>query len=211
MTDIDSDSDVVLDESDNESDVDSIDGSLGNQTSTVNPNTEFDLENDYVYGDEETGLGDGTGDGDEEDEVKEGVDVEPVDISDEESEDESMQKIRKLKDSLTNYHSEHNLLSFDEIKPLTLVRRNNKNIIIDDNHKTTPILTKYEYTKIIGLRTVQLENGLKPFITIDNNIIDPYVIAQMELKEKKLPFIIKRPLPDGRFEYWPIHELEILV
>jgi DNA-directed RNA polymerase I, II, and III subunit RPABC2 len=209
MSDIEYDSDVVTNDSDDESDAESVDGSLGNQNPAINPNTEFDIENDDVDGDDETAPGDA--DEDDEDEVKDGLDVEPADISDDDSDDENMQKMRKLKDTLSDYHSEHNLLSFDEIKPLTLVRRNNKNIIIDDNHKTTPILTKYEYTKIIGLRTVQLENGLKPLITIDNNIIDPYVIAQMELKEKKLPFIIKRPLPDGRFEYWPIHELEILV
>ena len=41
------------------------------------------------------------------------------------------------------------------------------------------------------------------------NIIDGYLIAEMELKEKKLPFIIRRPLPNQTFEYWKIKDLEI--
>ena len=199
MSDNESDSDIVSNESDGdeESDIESVDGYLGAPSQTANPNLGFDMENDDI---------------DDDDSNKKNVlDVQSSDLSDEESDEESLQKMRKLKDTLNNYHSEHNFLSFDEIKPLTIVRRNNKNLIIDDNHKTTPILTKYEYTRIIGLRTVQLENGLKPLITVDSNIIDPYIIAQMELKERKLPFILKRPIPNGKFEYWPVDELEILV
>ena len=32
----------------------------------------------------------------------------------------------------------------------------------------------------------------------------------MELKNKKLPFIIKRPLPGGSCEYWNVKDLELL-
>ena len=32
----------------------------------------------------------------------------------------------------------------------------------------------------------------------------------MELKEKKIPFIIQRPLPNGNAEYWALEDLEIL-
>lgn len=128
----------------------------------------------------------------------------------EEENDEELFKIKKLNDEMINYHTEHNLLSFDEIKPLLRVQRNKNNIIIDENHSSVAILTKYEYTKVIGLRVVQLENGLKPFITVDKGIIDPLVIASQELKEKKLPFIIKRPISMNKYEYWPLQELEIL-
>jgi DNA-directed RNA polymerase subunit K/omega len=35
-------------------------------------------------------------------------------------------------------------------------------------------------------------------------------IARLELAQKKLPFIIQRPLPNGTFEYWRLSDLMIL-
>jgi DNA-directed RNA polymerase subunit K/omega len=35
-------------------------------------------------------------------------------------------------------------------------------------------------------------------------------IARLEYEQKKLPFIIKRPLPDGTYEYWRLADLMIL-
>tara|TARA_A100001015_G_C14961903_1_gene701289 strand:+ start:1373 stop:1486 length:114 start_codon:yes stop_codon:yes gene_type:complete len=36
------------------------------------------------------------------------------------------------------------------------------------------------------------------------------LIAIKELQERKLPFIIRRPIPNGGFEYWPLNELEVV-
>jgi DNA-directed RNA polymerase I, II, and III subunit RPABC2 len=38
---------------------------------------------------------------------------------------------------------------------------------------------------------------------------DPLQIAMKELREKKIPLIIRRYLPDGTFEDWSIEELQI--
>ena len=46
---------------------------------------------------------------------------------------------------------------------------------------------------------------------IDDNIIDGYLIALKEFEQKKVPFIIKRPLPNGGCEYWKLPDLEILI
>ena len=81
-------------------------------------------------------------------------------------------------------------------------------IINDPNHMTNPLLTKYEKTKVLGLRASQLNNGAEPFIEVDENIIDGYKIAELELKEKKIPFIIQRPLPGGNCEFWKLEDLE---
>ena len=89
-----------------------------------------------------------------------------------------------------------------------IVRDNNNNII-DEFHKTLPILTKYEKTKILGIRLKQLNNGSQPFINIGENIIDNNIIALQELENKKLPFIIVRPLPNRTFEYWKLKDLEV--
>uniref|UniRef100_A0A6C0DT50 RNA polymerase Rpb6 n=1 Tax=viral metagenome TaxID=1070528 RepID=A0A6C0DT50_9ZZZZ len=72
-----------------------------------------------------------------------------------------------------------------------------------------PFLTQFERTKVLSFRSSQLAQGAKPFIEVADDITDVYTIARMELKAKKLPFIIKRPLPDGDYEYWRLTELEV--
>ena len=37
-----------------------------------------------------------------------------------------------------------------------------------------------------------------------------YLIAEKELNQKKIPFIIMRPLPNGKKEYWRLQDLEII-
>ena len=70
-------------------------------------------------------------------------------------------------------------------------------------------MTKYEKTKILGQRAKQIEEGHPSFIKL-NNIIDHYTIAKMELEQNKIPFIIRRPLPNGSSEYWRAQDLTIL-
>lgn len=103
---------------------------------------------------------------------------------------------------------------YNAIKIMTKVERDDKNLVIDNNHKTLPILTKYEKTRILGLRISQLNRGAKPFIDLSKyesqKFIDNHIIAESELRQKKLPYIIMRPLPDGRREYWKLEDLEIV-
>jgi DNA-directed RNA polymerase I, II, and III subunit RPABC2 len=80
----------------------------------------------------------------------------------------------------------------------------------DSNHKTYPFLTVYEKTKIIGLRSNQLSQGSRPFITVPEHVTDVREIARLELEQKRLPFIVKRPLPNGKYEYWRLADLMIL-
>ena len=108
-------------------------------------------------------------------------------------------------------HMECRPHNYDEIHKMAHVTRNSNNIIIDMLHTTVPILTKYEKTKIIGQRTKQLDMGSKPFIEIERTTLDNSLIAEEELYQKKMPFIIQRPLPNGGFEYWHVRDLEILL
>jgi DNA-directed RNA polymerase I, II, and III subunit RPABC2 len=112
------------------------------------------------------------------------------------------------KNYINDFHPECLVHNFDEVAKLALVVRDADGIIIDPLHKTIPYLTKYEKAKILGQRTKQIEMGSKPFIKIDDNIIDCYIIAELELQVKKIPFIIKRPIPGGAFEYWHVRDLE---
>ena len=78
---------------------------------------------------------------------------------------------------------------------------------LDDKHTTYPFLSNYERTKVISYRASQICNGAKPYIVVPEGITESYIIAKMELEAKKLPFIIKRPLPDGSFEVWRLGDL----
>jgi DNA-directed RNA polymerase subunit K/omega len=98
----------------------------------------------------------------------------------------------------------------DEVIALSKVVRDGNGIICDPMHTTVPFLTKYEQARIIGARAEQLDRGAVPMIKIDPEIISGRVIAQMELEQKQIPFIIARPLPNGKIEYWRIEDLEVL-
>ena len=113
-------------------------------------------------------------------------------------------------DFIASNHQECFSKNLEEIKSLLNVVRDKNNIIVDELHKTLPILTKYEKTRILGIRLKQLNNGSKPFIKVAEDILDNFLIAEKELKEKKIPFIIQRPLPNNTFEYWKLEDLEIL-
>jgi len=80
----------------------------------------------------------------------------------------------------------------------------------DKQHTTYPFLTMYERTKVLSLRASQLAHGAPPFIEVPEFLTDVYEIAKAELEAKRLPFIMKRPLPDGTYEYWRLADLMIL-
>jgi DNA-directed RNA polymerase I, II, and III subunit RPABC2 len=132
--------------------------------------------------------------------------------TDEENEDDYLQKFDKetRQDYIIQQHPESINHNYDEIYNLAKVQRNKDNIVVDSLHKTIPILTKYEKTRILGQRAKQLNNGAKPLVKLTTQIIDGYLIALKELEEKKIPVIIRRPLPGGVSEYWHLRDLEIL-
>jgi DNA-directed RNA polymerase I, II, and III subunit RPABC2 len=80
----------------------------------------------------------------------------------------------------------------------------------DPNHKSQPFLTQYEKTSILGFRTNQLAQGALPFVAVPKHIRNPLDIAKMELEQRRLPFIIKRPMPDGTYEYWRLSDLILI-
>jgi DNA-directed RNA polymerase subunit K/omega len=114
------------------------------------------------------------------------------------------------KNIITDYHPELDFHNYEEIENLTTIIRNENGTIVDPLHKTLPFLTKYEKTRILGERTHQINSGSNPFIQVESDIIDGYLIALSELEQKKIPFIVKRPLPNGGCEYWKLKDLEII-
>lgn len=109
---------------------------------------------------------------------------------------------------IVDFHPESVLQNYDEILAMVKVIRDTDGIIIDDLHKTIPYLTKYERARILGQRAKQINAGAPPFIKVPENVIDGYIVAEIELKEKRIPFIVRRPLPNGGSEYWTLKDLE---
>jgi len=130
--------------------------------------------------------------------------------SDDEEYNENMRKLENdiNKDYLYSYHPETKHINYKELLTLSNVTRNKKGIIIDPLHTTIPILTRYEKAKILGLRAKQINHGAKPFVELTKDIIDGHTIAFMELTQNKIPFIIRRPMPNGGSEYWKINDLK---
>ena len=137
------------------------------------------------------------------------------DNEDDDTDDEDEDYLQKLdkevrENFLADYHPESHSHNYEEVKNLAKVTRNKDGQVIDLLHRTLPFLTKYEKTRILGQRAKQIDTGAKSFIKVENNVLDGYLIAQAELEQKKIPFIIKRPLPNGGFEYWNISDLELI-
>jgi DNA-directed RNA polymerases I, II, and III subunit RPABC2 len=127
-------------------------------------------------------------------------------------EEDDLNKLEKenYNDILLEYHPETKQLNYKEVLTYATIKRNEMGNIIDDLHKTIPFLSKFERAKILGLRSKQINNGSDLFVDVPSNIIDSHIIAEMELKAKKIPFIVKRPLPSGGSEYWKLQDLELL-
>lgn len=79
---------------------------------------------------------------------------------------------------------------------------------------TREYFTKYEQTALLGVREQQLAEGAKPLVSLDGlKTSDPRFlqkVAERELEQRKLPFLIRRRMPNGQSEYWSAQELEVM-
>lgn len=137
------------------------------------------------------------------------------DNEDEEEEEEDESYLQKFeyemnKDMIEKFHPETVIHNYEEVAKSTKLIRDENDIIVDPLHKTLPYLTKYEKARVLGQRAKQIEMGAKPFVSVPESVIEPSVIAELELQQKKIPFIIRRPLPNGASEYWNLKDLEII-
>ena len=160
--------------------------------------TNEDVDVGDVYGDDEAMSG-----------LKE--DAEYNDDDEEDDDDDYLQKFNNniAKNVLLDFHPECKKHNYDEISKLTQVTRDAFGIICNDPfHKTNPFLTIYEKARILGQRATQINSGSLPMVKIPETMIDSQLIAELELEQKKIPFIIKRTVPGGCVEYWKVSDLE---
>jgi DNA-directed RNA polymerase I, II, and III subunit RPABC2 len=98
-----------------------------------------------------------------------------------------------------------------EVKP---VYRKEVNETIKQERITHPYYTKYEYTALVAVRAQQISDGAKPLVSLEGlRTSDPmfvWNVAKREIEERKLPFIIRRQLPNKTMEFWSAMELEVI-
>lgn len=138
-----------------------------------------------------------------------------IEPDDEDEDDDDVDYLQKFDESIkqkiiTDFHPELKTHNYDEIEVMSRVIRDNNGTVIDPLHKTLPFITKYEKSRILGERATQLNAGAKTMIEVEPDMIDGYIIALKEFEQKKIPFIIKRPLPNGAVEYWKLEDLEVI-
>ncbi|ESQ32656.1 hypothetical protein EUTSA_v10005087mg [Eutrema salsugineum] len=72
--------------------------------------------------------------------------------------------------------------------------------------ETSKFMTKYERARILGTRALQISMNAPVMVELEGET-DPLEIAMKELRQRKIPFTIRRYLPDGSFEDWGVDEL----
>ena len=140
------------------------------------------------------------------------ADITDEDIEFENNSDESTDSDDDNNDNQSINQEESNIVLNKDIDigepKLSNIKYLDNNIIKDLLNKpkiTLPLITKFEYSKIKSIRMTQLSNNANPFIKTTSNSIEE--IADEEIKQMKLPFIIKRNLPNGEYELWKLSEL----
>ena len=138
-----------------------------------------------------------------------------LDEDDDDDEDDDENYLQKFDENLnskliTDYHPELKVHNYDEVDAMSRIVRDENGNIVDPFHKTLPFITRYEKARILGERAKQLNSGSKAMVDVEPTVIDGYLIALKEFEEKKIPFIIKRPLPNGGCEYWRFSDMEII-
>lgn len=89
-----------------------------------------------------------------------------------------------------------------------IIRVTPKEQRISDNFIQLP-----EMVNLIGIRATHIDKGASPFVNTDG-LTDPIAIAVKELKERKMPLIIKRFITSASsespiVEFWDPNEMEI--
>eukprot|EP00474_Spongospora_subterranea_P009441 CRZ09899.1 hypothetical protein [Spongospora subterranea] len=73
---------------------------------------------------------------------------------------------------------------------------------------TTRYMTKYEKARVLGTRALQISMNAPVMVDLEGET-DPLEIAMKELRERKIPIVIRRYLPDESYEDWSISDLII--
>lgn len=100
----------------------------------------------------------------------------------------------------------NSLVNHPEVRPI-----DRKEVSLEDR-KTLKYYSKYEYTTVLATRAQQLADGARPLVSLEGILPgDPmfvWKVAEKEILEQRLPFLVNRRMPDGKSEFWSTQELE---
>jgi len=146
------------------------------------------------------------------DEINNDTDAEIIDNSVE----DAITLYRKVREGKNKELTEKEIANID--KECEIIR--NRQIITKDvEHKPAeiiskdglivtgpPTLTRFEKARIMGARALQLSLGAPIFIEIPENATTSLEIAMEELKQRVIPIVIRRTLPNGDYQNIPIDQ-----
>ena len=115
---------------------------------------------------------------------------------DEEFDDENDEEQDGERAEILDNDDDYNVINQKEIKNIPVSER-----------ITTKYLTKYEKARVLGARALQISKNAPVMVNLDPGEWDPLKIAEKELLAKKIPFIIRRYLPNNTYEDWKVDEL----
>jgi DNA-directed RNA polymerase subunit K/omega len=75
------------------------------------------------------------------------------------------------------------------------------------NNTTSPVMTVFEKSLVLGKRATQIAYGAEPLFDVPARLTKVEEIAEEELRLGKNPFMIKRDLGNGKFEYWAVRDM----
>ena len=113
-----------------------------------------------------------------------------------------------IEEDIEDLEEEEDVEIEDEKEEFENLKETYDNLIENKQKQTIPFLTKYEKARVLGIRARQISSGATPLVNT-KGLEFPKDIALKELYEKKLPFIIRRPLPNGKYEDWTLDELRL--
>ena len=132
--------------------------------------------------------------------------------------EKAIEQFRKIREGGREDITEKELAEID--KECEIIR-NRKIITKDIPHKQIeitnkdgqivigpPMLTRFEKARIMGARALQLSLGAPVFIEIPKNATTSLEIAMEELKQRVIPIVIKRTLPNGDYQNIPLDKFE---
>ena len=106
-------------------------------------------------------------------------------------------------------------MSLDILDNLSINQINDYTGVYQDYDISTNItsnkMSKYEYTKVLGMRAQQITMGAEPLITITNDMKSAIEVAEEELRQRKTPYIIARKINNKKTDFWKIEDMVIEV
>jgi len=115
---------------------------------------------------------------------------------------EGSKEQKKIKDAIAEIEKRQIITESVDHEPVEI--KNSTNVITTG----PPTLTRCEKARIMGSRALQLSLCAPPFIDFSKNISTSLEIAMEELRQKVIPIVIRRTLPNGDYQNIAIEQFQ---